>query len=238
MLTTIMCGARVNGRHSRGRKGEVGNKLFRSLSAAPRFARHVNGTAFLSFVSADVAAAPATSARWGHHDQISELFTRWRHHDQIRIRRYECRDGSRAGNMPDAHFARVFPSCWRKRVCFPTFPPLPSSLATIGRWCYCTLASECSNGLEGFEGTNENGSVCCPLGCNQCGGAGCGQSGAGQGYDHTDCCINGVLNSYDGQKLCSVIPAAPCIMDGLPVREWTMTGVCFHLTVRSRCCCP
>ena len=69
----------------------------------------------------------------------------------------------------------------------------------------------CSNGLVGFEGTNDNGSACCPIGCGQCGGAGCGAVGRDEGLDNTDCCINGVLNN---QELCSVTGTAPCVIDG------------------------
>ncbi len=71
-------------------------------------------------------------------------------------------------------------------------------------------SSECSNGLPGYEGTNENGSACCPLGCTACGGLGCSKVGAAAGFDNTACCINGVLNN---QPDCSVSGAAPCRVD-------------------------
>ncbi|CAM9959250.1 unnamed protein product [Scytosiphon promiscuus] len=64
--------------------------------------------------------------------------------------------------------------------------------------------------VVGLIGTNDIGSVCCPTGCGQCGGAGCGSSGAGEGLDNTDCCINGVLNN---QEMCSDSGEAPCVIE-------------------------
>ena len=70
---------------------------------------------------------------------------------------------------------------------------------------------ECSNGIIGFEGTNDNGSACCPLGCTKCGGAGCGKIGAAEDLGNEDCCINGVLKNQD---LCSATGTAPCRIEG------------------------
>ena len=49
----------------------------------------------------------------------------------------------------------------------------------------------------------------CPIGCTQCGGAGCARAGAAQSLDNTACCINGVLNSgiYCGDGV-----EAPCVV--------------------------
>ena len=71
--------------------------------------------------------------------------------------------------------------------------------------------SECSNGFAGFEGENDSGKACCPLGCTKCGGTRCGSVGRDAGLDNTDCCINGVL---DNQEMCSVSREAPCVIDG------------------------
>ncbi|CAN0466185.1 unnamed protein product, partial [Ectocarpus sp. 12 AP-2014] len=48
----------------------------------------------------------------------------------------------------------------------------------------------CSTGLQGIDGDNESGSVCCTAGCGQCGGQGCGSV---EDYDNTNCCIDDVL---------------------------------------------
>ena len=69
----------------------------------------------------------------------------------------------------------------------------------------------CSNGVVGYEGSNDNGIACCPLECTKCGGTGCGTVGAAAGLDSTACCVNGVLNN---QELCSVAGEAPCEVDG------------------------
>ncbi|CAM9743359.1 unnamed protein product [Scytosiphon promiscuus] len=98
-------------------------------------------------------------------------------------------------------------------------------------------SATCSNGFPGIQASNDNGEVCCRAGCNQCGGAGCGSSGAAEGLDNTDCCINGILNN---QVLCSTRLAAPCIMDNKGV------GTCESLAVfgiegtndSGSVCCP
>lgn len=75
-------------------------------------------------------------------------------------------------------------------------------------WCW-NLAKEtsCSNGFPGIDGTNDRGSVCCAAQCGQCGEEGCGSI---EGFDNTNCCVNGVL---DNQPLCSEIGSAPCVID-------------------------
>ena len=69
----------------------------------------------------------------------------------------------------------------------------------------------CSNGVPGIEGENGNGKVCCPVGCNGCGGTGCGRIGAAAGLNNKDCCINGVLNN---QPDCADADGtAPCVIE-------------------------
>lgn len=46
----------------------------------------------------------------------------------------------------------------------------------------------CSKGVVGFEGTNNNGIACCPIGCPKCGGSGCGVVGAALGFGSDECC--------------------------------------------------
>ncbi|CAN0186204.1 unnamed protein product, partial [Scytosiphon promiscuus] len=82
--------------------------------------------------------------------------------------------------------------------------------ATGGAPCKVETVPECIEGIDGYLGENDGGSVCCPVGCTQCGGTGCGSVGAGEGLGNTDCCINGVLNNQD---FCSVTNAAPCVVD-------------------------
>ncbi|CAM9818929.1 unnamed protein product [Scytosiphon promiscuus] len=96
--------------------------------------------------------------------------------------------------------------------------------------------SECNNGLTGIEGSNDAGTVCCPLGCNQCGGAGCAQSGAGQGLGSTDCCVNGVLNTHD---FCNEIGETPCKVEVVVVEE-CIDGIEGYLGENDNgsVCCP
>jgi len=68
--------------------------------------------------------------------------------------------------------------------------------------------------LAGIKGENDNGVVCCPPECGQCGGAGCGKADGG----NKACCINGVLQN---QPHCYV-EDAPCVwrnFDGEPIRR-------------------
>ncbi|CAN0447149.1 unnamed protein product [Pylaiella littoralis] len=83
----------------------------------------------------------------------------------------------------------------------PTLAPTPAPIE--GSTCF---------GLDipGIEGSNSNGAVCCPLGCNQCGGSNCPWSGSAAGLTRRQCCINGVLRS-GGAGDCSVTMTAPCI---------------------------
>ena len=90
-------------------------------------------------------------------------------------------------------------------------PTPPSGNFALSMFSNTAFVPRCSNGLTGFEGENENGKACCPVGCTGCGGLGCGRIGAAQGLGNKDCCINGVLNNRD---LCSVSSEAPCVVDG------------------------
>lgn len=67
----------------------------------------------------------------------------------------------------------------------------------------------CANDLPGYDGSNDNGDVCCPLGCGSCGGPGCVRFGSEEGLDRFSCCINGILGS---QLDCSETGEAPCVV--------------------------
>ncbi|CAN0477411.1 unnamed protein product, partial [Hapterophycus canaliculatus] len=59
-----------------------------------------------------------------------------------------------------------------------------------------TIADEtCSNGVPGIEGSNDEGSVCCPIECGQCGNDGCHQAGLAVELDNTSCCVTGVIDN-------------------------------------------
>ena len=60
----------------------------------------------------------------------------------------------------------------------------------------------CSNGLVGLE--NNMGTVCCVLGCDPCGGAGCATNNTLGG---SNCCAGEI------SELCSVTNSAPCKFD-------------------------
>jgi len=70
----------------------------------------------------------------------------------------------------------------------------------------------CSNGVDGIQGRNSNGEVCCSPDCVDpttrvafCGGAGCSSLPGGV----ESCCINPILlNAAD----CSLAGEAPCIV--------------------------
>ncbi|CAN0438128.1 unnamed protein product, partial [Ectocarpus fasciculatus] len=61
---------------------------------------------------------------------------------------------------------------------------------------------------DGIEGIDDNGVVCCPLGCGQCGGTGCSTAGADNGLTSGSCCGGGVKNSGN---YCDDTGVAPCI---------------------------
>ncbi|CAN0056993.1 unnamed protein product [Pylaiella littoralis] len=82
-----------------------------------------------------------------------------------------------------------------------------------------TPTETCSNGIEGIDG---NGVVCCPLGCGQCGGTGCGSSGKANGLDGDSCCGGGIK---DSGILCSDSGSAPCIIDEDSVSPTTPSPV-------------
>ncbi|CAB1098365.1 unnamed protein product [Ectocarpus sp. CCAP 1310/34] len=73
-----------------------------------------------------------------------------------------------------------------------------------------TPSETCSNGVEGIDG---NGVVCCPLGCGQCGGAGCTTSGAAAGLGADSCC-GGSIKASD--EYCDETNEAPCIIGSRP----------------------
>ena len=70
-----------------------------------------------------------------------------------------------------------------------------------------TSPSTCSNGIPGIDA---GGKVCCPIGCNQCGGPGCSSSGAASGLGWGECCGSGVKAT---KPLCSLSGEAPCLID-------------------------
>ncbi len=78
------------------------------------------------------------------------------------------------------------------------------------------IGQMCSNGFVGYEGANEHGFACCPIGCTKCGGSECGTIGASLGLDSTACCVNGVL---ENRELCSIAGTAPCVIDGETVYD-------------------
>lgn len=106
-------------------------------------------------------------------------------------------------------------TCWgRIPVCFcyhalSTYSLVYNTVRTLRAESICIYEGV---GFSGIEGSNDNGSVCCPVGCGQCGGPGCYSSGVAFGLTNTACCINGVLNSADR---CSDTNQAPCIIDGM-----------------------
>ncbi|CAM9256384.1 unnamed protein product, partial [Ectocarpus sp. 12 AP-2014] len=73
-----------------------------------------------------------------------------------------------------------------------------------------TPSETCSNGLEGIDG---NGVVCCPLGCGQCGGRGCTNSGAAADLGADSCC-GGSIKASD--EYCDETNEAPCIIGSRP----------------------
>lgn len=54
----------------------------------------------------------------------------------------------------------------------------------------------CSNGVVGYEGANEHGVACCPIGCTKCGGSGCRQLATEAGLDKSDCCVGGIIDNH------------------------------------------
>ncbi|CAM9196305.1 unnamed protein product [Ectocarpus sp. 13 AM-2016] len=68
----------------------------------------------------------------------------------------------------------------------------------------------CSDGIEGIDG---NGVVCCPLGCDQCGGKGCFTAGAANGLDSGSCCKGSIK---DSGSYCDDTGEAPCIYGSAP----------------------
>jgi len=83
----------------------------------------------------------------------------------------------------------------------------------------------CSSGIPGLEGTNENGTACCPLGCTACGGLECATAGAAAGLGNKSCCINGVL---ENQPSCSTAGAAPCVIEVGGSVAWGWGAYCIR----------
>ncbi|CAM9628235.1 unnamed protein product, partial [Ectocarpus sp. 12 AP-2014] len=88
----------------------------------------------------------------------------------------------------------------------PTTGPTPEPTPEPGT----ETESTCSDGIEGIDG---NGVVCCPLGCGQCGGAGCSRAGAANGLNAGSCCGGGI--KYNG-NYCDDTGEAPCIYGSAP----------------------
>ncbi|CAM9254592.1 unnamed protein product, partial [Ectocarpus sp. 4 AP-2014] len=88
----------------------------------------------------------------------------------------------------------------------PTSAPVLSSASPT--------VQTCSNGVAGIESSGSSGSTyCCPVGCQTCGGAGCGSSGVAAGLDRNSCCTSWIL---EAASYCSVSKEAPCIMGDMP----------------------
>lgn len=68
----------------------------------------------------------------------------------------------------------------------------------------------CSNGFPGFGSKNNAAEFCCPLGCNFCGGVGCGSSGEEFGLFGIDCCQSGIFST---QVFCEYSGSSPCIVE-------------------------
>lgn len=70
-------------------------------------------------------------------------------------------------------------------------------------------AKRCPEGITGIVSARD--AVCCPLGCNKCGGPGCSTSGKDSGLGGESCCASIVMAS---EGLCSETGEAPCVLDG------------------------
>ncbi|CAM9871033.1 unnamed protein product [Scytosiphon promiscuus] len=92
--------------------------------------------------------------------------------------------------------------------------PEPSTTSTSGDYTETISEPEdaltCSNGVTGIEGSNDDGTVCCPVECGQCGTSECHQAGLAVDLDNTHCCVTGVLVT---KGLCSESETAPCIIE-------------------------
>ncbi|CAN0124698.1 unnamed protein product [Scytosiphon promiscuus] len=71
-------------------------------------------------------------------------------------------------------------------------------------------ASTCINGFEGIDGS---GIVCCSAGCTQCGGVGCSSSGLAAGLGSDSCCESGIIAR---DEYCEDTQQAPCIIGSRP----------------------
>ncbi|CAN0475110.1 unnamed protein product, partial [Ectocarpus sp. 12 AP-2014] len=103
-------------------------------------------------------------------------------------------------SAPGATAPCVIEGPTRKEV---TTTPTPKKPVTGGRRCGI-------DGPPGIVGGNDDGSVCCPLACGECGGKGCSKNKP-DGLTGDDCCVSGIL---EHQQRCSDPGAtAPCIID-------------------------
>lgn len=67
-----------------------------------------------------------------------------------------------------------------------------------------------SDKIYGFMGNSDDGAVCCPISCGQCGGGGCDR----RGNDEEDCCIRAMLLAEPRVPYCPYANAsAPCVLD-------------------------
>ena len=80
---------------------------------------------------------------------------------------------------------------------------------TCSTACWPTV-KKCSDGTTGVDG---HGEVCCPIGCSQCTGKGCGSAGAAFGLGADDCCGS---NIKDSGVYCDDTNEAPCIIGSAP----------------------
>ncbi|CAB1104565.1 MEP12 [Ectocarpus sp. CCAP 1310/34] len=76
--------------------------------------------------------------------------------------------------------------------------------------------------IDGTEGIDGNGVVCCPIGCGQCGGDGCSTAGSANGLGSESCCGGGVksLGVY-----CDDTNEAPCIIGSAPDTDDVDSGI-------------
>lgn len=65
----------------------------------------------------------------------------------------------------------------------------------------------CSNDMVGFQ--NNECSVCCDVGCDQCRGPGCGRQSY-TGLSANACCADNILGN---EELCSLTQTARCVLD-------------------------
>lgn len=67
----------------------------------------------------------------------------------------------------------------------------------------------CRNGFPGYDASNSNGDVCCPVECGGCAFEGCQTAGEEAGVGNIACCINRIIYYEDD---CSETGVAPCVI--------------------------